>query len=104
MREAVAEIASTADLCLVDGNQMPPGLPCPARCLVRGDSLSACVAAASILAKVHRDRLMAGFEPKYPLYGFARHKGYGTAAHLQALADHGPCPIHRKTFAPISQM
>ncbi|MBP7205731.1 MAG: ribonuclease HII [Candidatus Cloacimonetes bacterium] len=104
MREAVAAIASPADLCLVDGNQMPPGLPCPARCLVRGDSLSACVAAASILAKVHRDRLMAGFEPKYPLYGFARHKGYGTAAHLQALADHGPCPIHRKTFAPISQM
>ncbi len=104
MREAVAAIASPADLCLVDGNQMPPGLPCPARCLVRGDSLSACVAAASILAKVHRDRLMAGFEPEYPLYGFARHKGYGTAAHLQALADHGPCPIHRKTFAPISQM
>lgn len=104
MREAVEAIAGKSDLCLIDGNQLPPGLPCPAKCLPRGDSLSACVAAASILAKVHRDRLMAGFEPEYPLYGFARHKGYGTDAHLQALAVYGPCPIHRKTFAPISQM
>ncbi|MCB5284195.1 MAG: ribonuclease HII [Candidatus Cloacimonetes bacterium] len=104
MREAVCALAAPSGLCLVDGNQMPSGLPCPARCLIRGDALSACVAAASILAKVHRDRLMAGYDPQYPLYGFAQHKGYGTAAHLLAISDHGPCPLHRKSFAPISQM
>ena len=97
-------IEDLGDLCLIDGNQMPPGLPCPANCLIRGDSLSACVAAASILAKVHRDRLMADFDPRYPLYGFAKHKGYGTAAHLQAISDHGPCPIHRRSFAPLSSL
>ncbi|MCB5247477.1 MAG: ribonuclease HII [Candidatus Cloacimonetes bacterium] len=104
MREAVCAIAARGDLCLIDGNQMPPGLPCPANCLIRGDSLSACVAAASILAKVHRDRLMAGYDPQFPLYGFAKHKGYGTAAHLQAISDHGPCPIHRRSFAPLSSL
>lgn len=104
MREAVCAIAGSGDLCLIDGNQMPPGLPCPANCLIRGDSLSACVAAASILAKVHRDRLMAGYDPQFPLYGFAKHKGYGTAAHLRAISDHGPCPIHRRSFAPLSSL
>ncbi len=104
MREAVTAIAAENDLCLIDGNQLPPRLICPANSLIHGDSLSACVAAASILAKVHRDRLMAGYEPQYPLYGFAQHKGYGTAKHLQAISDHGPCPIHRRTFAPLSQI
>ncbi len=104
MRSAVCAISAEQDICLVDGNQMPPGLTCPAHCLIRGDSLSACVAAASILAKVHRDRLMAGYDPQYPLYGFAQHKGYGTTAHLLAISTHGPCPINRMTFAPMSQI
>ncbi len=104
MRSAAEAIAAKSDLCLIDGNQMPAGLPCPVSCLVRGDALSACVAAASILAKVHRDRLMAGYDPQYPLYGFAQHKGYGTAAHLLAIYAHGPCPIHRRSFAPLSQI
>lgn len=102
MRQAASELATENDLCLIDGNQMPRSLPCAANCIIRGDSHSACIAAASILAKVHRDRLMSAWDADYPLYGFARHKGYGTALHLQSLAEHGPCALHRKTFAPVS--
>lgn len=71
--------------------------------LVKGDSLSYSIAAASVLAKVTRDRLMLDYDRQYPAYGFAEHKGYGTPAHLHALAKHGPCPIHRRSFAPIKQ-
>lgn len=103
MRQVVQAIAEAGDLCLVDGNCLPPGLPCEALAVIHGDRLSACVAAASILAKVHRDRLMQAWDELYPLYGFARHKGYGTSQHLQALREHGPCPLHRLSYRPVAQ-
>ena len=77
-------------------------MPCEA--LVKGDSKSCCIAAASILAKVERDDLMLGWHQKYPRYNFAANKGYGTAEHMEALHRHGPCPIHRKSFGPVAQM
>ncbi len=102
MREAVEALAGPGDLCLIDGNQIPSGLTCAGHTVIHGDSLSACVAAASILAKVHRDRLMCAQDAAYPLYGFARHKGYGTARHVQALWENGTCPLHRRSFYPVS--
>ncbi|HNT52811.1 MAG TPA: ribonuclease HII [Candidatus Syntrophosphaera sp.] len=103
MRQVIQAIATDADLCLIDGNQTPSGLPCTVQSLVHGDSLSACIAAASILAKVHRDRLLRALDGAYPLYGFARHKGYGTSQHLQALREHGPCALHRFSYQPVAQ-
>ncbi len=102
MREAVQQLASPLDHCLIDGNQIPLGLPCPVTAIIAGDSLSASIAAASILAKVHRDRLMVKLAETHPQYGFARHKGYPTAAHLASLVEHGPCSVHRKSFSPVS--
>jgi ribonuclease HII len=104
MREAISAITSENDLCLVDGLQIPADVCCECRPIVRGDSIHACIAAASILAKVHRDRIMRSMDPVYPLYGFADHKGYGTARHLKAILEHGSCAIHRKTFAPMANM
>lgn len=92
-----------ADLALIDGNRAPL-LPCPAKTIVKGDSRSLSIAAASIVAKVTRDRIMARHDATYPLYGFARHKGYGTALHRQALLRHGPTPLHRRSFAPIKAL
>lgn len=86
---------------LVDGND-PPAFTVPTRALVDGDALSLSIAAASILAKVTRDRMMATLDAEHPGYGFARHKGYGTAQHAEALLRLGPCPIHRMTFAPVA--
>lgn len=88
------------DLVLVDGYPIPD-LKLPQKSVVRGDSKSAVVAAASIMAKVYRDRLMAQFDKKYPQYGFARHKGYGTPHHQENLFRLGPCPIHRISFSPV---
>jgi ribonuclease HII len=85
---------------LVDGNYAFP-LPCPVRTVVKGDALSLSIAAASILAKTARDRLMAEMDAVYPGYGFAQHKGYGAAAHVEALERLGPSPIHRPSWAPI---
>ena len=85
---------------LVDGNRCPE-LPCPARAVVRGDALVPAISAASILAKVERDREMMEMDHRYPEYGFARHKGYGTRAHRHALLAFGPSPIHRRSFAPV---
>lgn len=104
MFDAVTTIAQPPDLCLIDGNKIPDNIPCYTKCIIHGDALSASIAAASILAKVHRDRLMRTLDKYFPLYGFAKHKGYGTAQHLNALKLYGPCSIHRKTFAPIAQM
>lgn len=104
MSRAIGAISSPGHLCLVDGLQIPAGACCECQPVVRGDSLHACVAAASILAKVHRDRIMRSMDPVYPLYGFADHKGYGTARHLKAILEHGPCAIHRKSFAPMATM
>jgi len=103
MRQAVCAIAQPTDLALIDGNKAPSNLPCPHLCVIGGDSLQACVAAASILAKVHRDRLMDNLHLLHPNYGFDRHKGYGTRLHLQAIREYGPCPLHRFSFSPISE-
>ena len=97
MRGAVAGLSLRPDLCLVDGNR-DPGLELPTRTVVKGDSSCACIAAASILAKVTRDRIMLELDRQYPGYGFAVHKGYGTKAHYAALDQYGVSPIHRKTF------
>ncbi len=90
------------DLVLIDGLPVRP-FPLDQVALVKGDSRSASIAAASILAKVTRDRLMCEYDALYPVYGFAGHKGYGAASHLRALAEHGPCPLHRRSFRPVSE-
>ena len=100
MREAVGQLDPAPEEVLVDGNRCP-ALPCPVRAVVRGDSSVAAISAASILAKVARDREMIEMDRRYPEYGFARHKGYGTRAHLDALLRFGPSPIHRLGFAPV---
>ena len=97
MRRAIAGLKTPPDFALVDGNCIRD-FPVPARAIVKGDSLSLSISAASILAKVTRDRLCLEDDRNYPEYGFARHKGYGTAEHIAALRRLGPCPIHRKTF------
>ena len=103
MKRAVARLGARPDLALVDGNQAPP-LPCPVRCVVGGDAVSLSIAAASILAKVVRDRAMARLDPRWPGYGFARHAGYPTAAHREALARLGPSPHHRRGFGPVDRL
>ncbi|NMJ42648.1 ribonuclease HII [Roseomonas sp. JC162] len=103
MARAVARLGTAPDIALVDGNQ-PPRLPCPVRCVVGGDGLSLSIAAASILAKVVRDRAMARLDPRWPGYGFARHAGYPTPAHLAALARLGPSPHHRRGFGPVDRL
>lgn len=101
MRRAVAGLALIADEAWVDGNQLPKELPCPGRAIVGGDALEPAISAASILAKVTRDRLMVAMDAAHPGYGFAVHKGYPTPAHLALLAQLGPCPQHRRSFAPV---
>ena len=98
MRRAVERLQLRPDLALVDGNREPDFGAIPVKTIVRGDSLSANIAAASILAKVTRDRFMEEQDALYPQYGFALHKGYGTQAHYAALREYGTCPIHRRTF------
>ncbi|ADH85865.1 ribonuclease HII [Desulfurivibrio alkaliphilus] len=100
MQKAVAALAAEPDFLLVDGKHQLP-LPLPQQALVRGDSRSASIAAASIIAKVRRDEIMADYHRRYPQYNFHRHKGYGTAEHLHLLRQHGPCPIHRRSFKPV---
>ena len=100
MNEALARLTPAPEHILVDG-LLVPSLTFPQTPLVKGDARSYSIAAASVVAKVTRDALMREYDRLYPAYGFARHKGYGTAAHLAALAQHGPCPIHRRSFAPL---
>ena len=97
MRRAVEQLTVAPDIALIDGNRAP-GLSCRERTIVHGDALSASIAAASILAKVTRDRLMEEYDAQYPQYGFAVHKGYGTQRHYAALREFGACPIHRQSF------
>ena len=97
MRRAFEKLTVTPDIALIDGNRAP-GLSCRERTVVHGDALSASIAAASILAKVTRDRLMEEYDAQYPQYGFAVHKGYGTQRHYAALREFGACPIHRQSF------
>ncbi|MGY3040385.1 ribonuclease HII [Rhodanobacter sp. TND4EL1] len=101
MSRAVAGLAPGAHEAWVDGNKLPKDLPCPGRAIVGGDALEPAISAASILAKVSRDRLMVAMEQLHPGYGFAVHKGYPTPAHLAALRRLGPCPQHRRSFAPV---
>jgi ribonuclease HII len=103
MQRAVSALGTLPDLALIDGNRLPP-LPCPARTIVKGDSVSLSIAAASIVAKVTRDRLMARLGARYPGFGWERNAGYGTAEHQAALKRLGVTPHHRKSFAPIVKM
>jgi ribonuclease HII len=103
MAEAVARISPLPALALVDGNPVR-GLPCRSRNIVKGDAQSLSIAAASVIAKVTRDRLMLEIDRQFPEYGFAQHKGYGTAEHLAAIRRLGPCPHHRMTFRPIADI
>ena len=102
MRRAVDGLRLKPVKVLVDGNRLPV-LDVRAEAIVQGDALVPAISAASILAKVHRDRLCAHLHAQYPQYGFDRHKGYGTAEHLQALTEHGPSPWHRTSFAPVAR-
>lgn len=102
MRRAVEGLRLKPAKVLVDGNRLPV-LDVLAEAIVQGDALVPAISAASILAKVHRDRLCQGLHQQYPQYGFDRHKGYGTAEHLQALNAHGPSPCHRLSFAPVAR-
>lgn len=102
MLEAVANLKVTPDYVLIDAVNLGE-LKMESKAIIHGDALSASIAAASILAKVSRDNYMEAMDKKYPNYGFARHKGYGTKAHLEALEKYGPCKIHRKTFYPVSK-
>ncbi|BFI95263.1 MAG: ribonuclease HII [Rhodanobacter sp.] len=104
MSRAVAGLAPAAHEALVDGNKLPRNLPCPGRAIVGGDALEPAIGAASILAKVTRDRLMVTLDEIHPGYGFAVHKGYPTPAHLAALRQLGPCAQHRRSFAPVRQL
>ena len=100
MRDALAQLRPAPGHVLVDGWPVRP-LAFPQTALVKGDTRSFSIAAASVLAKVTRDRLMFEYDRQFPAYGFAEHKGYGTARHLAALHEHGPCPIHRRSFGPL---
>ena len=103
MHEALLKLETMPDYVIVDG-KMKLATKCPIRCIPKGDSKSLSIAAASIIAKVTRDRIMYKYDTTYPQYGFSRHKGYGTKAHMAALKKHGPSQIHRKTFRPVSEL
>jgi ribonuclease HII len=102
MARALDAISPLPDFALVDGLPVL-GLPCPSLSIIQGDGRSLSIAAASIIAKVTRDRLMLVLDQQYPQYGFSRHKGYGTRAHMQALLENGPCPAHRRSFRPVQE-
>lgn len=103
MRRAIDQLAPPPDYVLIDAVTLP-GLTVPVKPIIKGDSLSVSVAAASVIAKVTRDRLMASYHETFPEYGFLSHKGYGTAEHLERLARYGPCSIHRRTFSPVQDL
>jgi ribonuclease HII len=103
MRRALASLTPPADCLLIDAITLPD-LAIPSRSIIKGDMLSMSIAAASIVAKVTRDRMMEEYHLIYPDYNFLSHKGYGTEEHLQRLVQHGPCAIHRHTFAPVAQV
>ncbi|MCX5749575.1 MAG: ribonuclease HII [Candidatus Saganbacteria bacterium] len=102
MKRAVLNTGNPPDFILVDGNKSIPGINTPQKTIIGGDGICASIAAASIIAKVTRDKLMMKISKKYPQYSFNEHKGYGTKKHFEALAKYGPCPVHRRSFAPVS--
>jgi ribonuclease HII len=104
MRGAIEKLGPQAREALIDGDRVPPGLAVKAAPVVKGDATYASIAAASIVAKEVRDELMLQYAVQYPRYGFHRHMGYGTPEHLAALQMHGPCPIHRRTFARVREL
>ena len=104
MTRALIALSILPTLALIDGNRLPKTLPCRARAIVGGDASEAAISAASILAKTTRDAIMRECDALHPGYGFARHKGYGTPEHLQALIALGPCSIHRRAFAPVQRL
>ena len=101
MKKALSKLIVKPKYILVDGNRKIPGPRIDQRCITGGDGISASIAAASVLAKVERDRLMEKLHKRFPVYGFEAHKGYGTGAHLEAIKKYGPCPCHRMTFEPV---
>ena len=103
MTEAVRNLGALSHYALVDGNRAPK-ISCPVQTIISGDARSLSIAAASIIAKVTRDRIMVALDQEFPAYGFARHKGYGTAFHHAALREFGPCIHHRTSFAPIAKL
>ncbi|GAA0244449.1 ribonuclease HII [Marinomonas primoryensis] len=104
MSRAVALLSVAPEHVLIDGNRIPPNLPCPAEAVVKGDARHAAISAASILAKVTRDRDIVQAAKIYPQYGFEKHKGYPTALHLKAIQVHGITPIHRRSFGPVKKI
>jgi ribonuclease HII len=104
MARALAQLSPGPRMALIDGNQLPRDLPCAARAIVDGDALEPVISAASILAKVARDRLMTALDAEHPGYGFAKHKGYATAEHFAAIERLGPCIQHRRSFMPVKLM
>lgn len=104
MERALAAIMPPPDLLLIDGNFVLPRVPTPQQPIVKGDCLSQSIAAASILAKVTRDRLMVELHDLHPQYNFHKHKGYGTKEHIELIRRHGPCSAHRRTFEPVAEM
>ena len=103
MERAVRRLPHAPDICIIDGLPVPR-FPWPHEGIVKGDGLSLSIAAASVIAKVERDRIMRAAAEQYPQYGFYAHKGYGTPFHLTCLRKHGPCPLHRRSFKPIAQL
>ncbi len=101
MRRALLGLDIAPTLARIDGNRLPKGLPCPAETLVGGDALDPAIMAASILAKTARDARLRDLDTEFPQYGFAKHKGYPSPGHLAALREHGPCPAHRRSYAPV---
>lgn len=104
MRRAVEGLSMTPDHVYIDGNRVPPGLTMASEAVIQGDGLIEQISAASILAKVTRDLEMIALDQRYPAYGFAGHKGYPTAKHMKALAEHGVTPFHRQSFAPVKKI
>ena len=103
MKQAIESLATAPDIALIDGNKCPE-LSCRVEAIVKGDSRVAAISAASILAKVERDRQMIELHEQYPQYEFDRHKGYPTKVHMELLKKHGPCPLHRKSFGPVKKL
>ncbi len=103
MQRAVLHLPLQPARAIIDGNKIPANLPCPAKAIIGGDALEPAISAASIIAKVTRDRLMLEADRRFPEFGFARHKGYLTKDHKAALLAHGPCPIHRFSYAPVQE-
>ncbi|HEY8230075.1 MAG TPA: ribonuclease HII [Rhodanobacteraceae bacterium] len=101
MVRALELLAFMPSLALIDGNRLPKSLHCPARAIIGGDASEPAISAASIIAKVTRDRILCDYETRWPGYGFAQHKGYPTRDHVAALQRLGPCPEHRRSFAPV---